>query len=129
MALSAMGVIIAQMSRIQHAVHPHRKHDFKYLVLGVPQASVCQLLATLVIVVAALRFFKHERAIKRGQAHVGGWDLMLIAGVLLAVRTEAIDLQQLELRQSASCCVFLRHLLRGFGRGFWLRHNPTRRSR
>ena len=87
MGLSAMGVVIAQMSRIQHVIRPDpRKHLLKNYVLGVPQAVICHLLAIFVIVVAALRFFKHERAITQGRAHVGGWELMVTAGLILAVR-------------------------------------------
>lgn len=92
MSLSATGVVIAQMSRIQQAVHPAREHEIKYYVLGVPQAVTCQLLAMFIIFVGACRFFKHESAIKRGQAHVGGWEVLLTAGLILAVRRKAIDL-------------------------------------
>jgi uncharacterized membrane protein YidH (DUF202 family) len=87
MGLSVTGIVIAQMSQIQRAVHPGpRKHDFKFYILGVPQAAVCQLLAISIVVIAAFRFFKHERAIKNGQAHVGGWELLMAGGMVLLVR-------------------------------------------
>ncbi len=112
MGLSAMGVVIAQMSRIQHAVHPEpRKHPLKYYVLGVPQAAICQLLAIFVIVVAAIRFFKHERAIKQGRAHVGGWELMVTAGLILLVRRAILRLYS-RLNRTAPTRVLPPHLLR-----------------
>jgi uncharacterized membrane protein YidH (DUF202 family) len=90
MTLSAMGILIAQMSRIQHILHqdePPRKHEFKYAILGVPQAAVCQCLAAVVIVVAAFRFFKQEAAIEEGRIWTGGWEVNLIVGAILVVST------------------------------------------
>jgi uncharacterized membrane protein YidH (DUF202 family) len=92
MSLSATGVVIAQMSKIQHAIHPDRKHEIKYYVLGVPQAAVCQLLAMVIIVIGACRFFKQEHAIKRGQAHSGGWEVLMTAGLILAVRWRTMEI-------------------------------------
>ena len=80
-----MGVVIAQMSRIQRTVHPIREHEIKYYVLGVPQAAICQVIAIIVMAVAVFRFFKHERAIKRGKAHVGGWDLLFTGALIMLV--------------------------------------------
>ena len=88
MGLSATGVLIAQMHRIQVSVHPNREHQIRNYILGAPQAAICQGLAILIIVIAAARFFKHERAIKNGEAHVGGWELMIAGGIVFAVRPE-----------------------------------------
>jgi uncharacterized membrane protein YidH (DUF202 family) len=88
MTLSAMAILIAQISRIQHILHrdePPRKHDFKYAILGVPQAAVCQALAILVIILAAIRFFKQEAAIEEGRVWTGGWEVNVIAGLILVV--------------------------------------------
>ena len=71
-SFSAMGVVIAQMSRIQHTVHPERKHEFKYKVLGIPQAAVCQGIAIAVVFVGAYRFFKQEYAMLHGHARING---------------------------------------------------------
>ena len=112
MGISAMGVVIAQMSQIQHVIHPDpRLHPLKNYVLGVPQAAICHLLAIFVIVVAALRFFKHERAIKQGRAHVGGWELMVTAGLILLVRRAFLELCP-RLRWTAPTRVLPHHLLR-----------------
>lgn len=67
-----MGVVIAQMSKIQHTVHPERKHEIKYNVLGTPQAAVCQCIAVAIILVGAYRFFKQQDAMLHGAARIHG---------------------------------------------------------
>lgn len=80
-----MGLLIAQMSRIQHAVHPEREHDFKYNVLGIPQAALCQVMAVIIVCVGAYRFFKQEQVMLDGGARIKGWDLYAVIGLVLSV--------------------------------------------
>ena len=86
MSLSTTGVVLAQMSQIQRAVHPSREREFKYFVLGAPQACICQAAAIVVLLMGFIRFWKQERAMLNGFVRVSGWELWVAFGLLLLVR-------------------------------------------
>lgn len=102
MSLSSTGVIIAQMSQVQRAVHPDRERQWKYYILGVPQGCICQGVAILFVVIGALRFFRSEQALLRGRARTNGWDLWLAVCLLFVV-----GIRHLQISHSAHCCRFL----------------------
>ena len=77
LALSMMSVVIAQLSRLEHAQNPDRV--FGYFTLSIPSACVCIGAAIFVMLVAACRFWRQQNAILRGKVHAGGWEMNAIS--------------------------------------------------
>ncbi|EXJ88374.1 hypothetical protein A1O1_05304 [Capronia coronata CBS 617.96] len=82
--MAILGVVIAQMSRIQHYLHPNQENSLRYFVLGKPQACLCQGFACLFLLVGAYRFLRQQNAMNHGFAIVGGWEVPLV-GVLVGL--------------------------------------------
>ena len=84
MALTIVGVIIAQLFRLQHTEHPDKTVGF--FVLGTPLAAVCIGGSMLIMALGAYRFWRQQNAMLRGKVHAGGWDINAVGGVVLLVR-------------------------------------------
>lgn len=78
-----LGVIIAQLFRLQNTNNPHPTVGF--FVTGIPMASVCILGAILVLLAGAYRFWRQQNAILRGKVHAGGWETIAIGIMVLIV--------------------------------------------
>ncbi|KAH8813202.1 hypothetical protein F5884DRAFT_328227 [Xylogone sp. PMI_703] len=86
LALSMMGVTLAQLFRLQH--NPQPNTDFGYYVLGRPLSVICQCLAIYVLLVGAYRTWRLQNALVRGKALAGGFEVVIIAvGVFLILLT------------------------------------------
>ncbi|KAF2442177.1 hypothetical protein P171DRAFT_523047 [Karstenula rhodostoma CBS 690.94] len=83
LALAITGVITAQLFRLQHTATPNPRIGF--FVLGVPLAAAFIALGMLVLVVGAVRFWRQQRALVRGRVWAGGWEIVGVMGVSLAI--------------------------------------------
>ncbi|KAK7540788.1 uncharacterized protein J3D65DRAFT_253531 [Phyllosticta citribraziliensis] len=75
-ALSMTGVILAQLFRLQHSLHPDAHLGF--YVLGIPLASTFIACAIAVALLGAFRFWRQQSAIVRGKVLAGGWEVLVI---------------------------------------------------
>lgn len=75
-ALSMIGVLIAQLYRLQHA--PETDPLFGYFVLSRPLACIFQCAAGSMILLGAFRFWRQQNAMARGKVHAGGWEVLTI---------------------------------------------------
>jgi uncharacterized membrane protein YidH (DUF202 family) len=82
-ALAMMGVITAQLFRLQHSVNPNPSLGF--FVLGIPLAVIFIGTAIVVLLLGAFRFWKQQNALARGKIHVGGWEINTIMGLTIVV--------------------------------------------
>lgn len=73
---SMIGVILAQLFRLQH--NPTPNPTFGYYTLGTPLAATFIAFGILVLLIGAVRFWKCQNALVRGKAVVGGWELLVI---------------------------------------------------
>ena len=79
LALSMLGVIIAQLFRLQKS--PNHSDTFGYYVSGIPLAA-CFISASIVIVlIGAVRFWRQQNAMTRGKVWAGGWEVLVTMGV------------------------------------------------
>lgn len=84
LALSVLGVLIAQLYRLQHAPSPDPV--FGYYVLGKPIAAILQASALIIVLVGAHRFWRQQSSMARGTVIVGGWELYLTGSYTVLVR-------------------------------------------
>ncbi|EXJ53590.1 uncharacterized protein A1O5_13157 [Cladophialophora psammophila CBS 110553] len=78
-AFAMVGVIIAQFFRLNHSLEPNPHLGF--FLVGVPLSCVCHASAILISGLGALRFIRYQKAMARGDALSGGWEMTCI-GVL-----------------------------------------------
>lgn len=71
-----LGVIIAQLLRLQRSENPDPKLGF--FVSGVPLASICIIAAVIVLLGGTFRFWRQQNAILRGKVYAGGWEIAII---------------------------------------------------
>lgn len=83
LALSMIGVLIAQLYRLQHSPTPSQ--IFGYFLLSKPLACIFQGAALYMACVGACRFFRQQSAMALGKVHAGGWELALSASFVLLV--------------------------------------------
>ncbi|TGO16024.1 hypothetical protein BTUL_0033g00620 [Botrytis tulipae] len=76
LALSMLGVSIAQLFRLQHSPTPNPLIGF--FVLGKPLACICQGAAITTLLVGSIRSWRHQNAIVRGKALSGGFEVIII---------------------------------------------------
>jgi uncharacterized membrane protein YidH (DUF202 family) len=88
LALAIIGVIVAQLYRLQHAPHPDPK--FGYYVLSKPIACIFHVSAACVALLGSLRFFRQQNAMAAGKVRAGGWEVMIIGSYVLLVSNEAV---------------------------------------
>ncbi len=82
LSLSFLGVIIAQLFRLEHTINPDPIISF--YAAGVPLASVCNAAALVVSLLGAYRFWRQQNALTRGKIQAGGWDLLAV-GILITL--------------------------------------------
>ena len=83
LALSMIGVIIAQLFRLQSNKLPSREvGDF---VVGVPLALCFIGGSIVVILLGAVRFWRQQTAMARGKVWAGGWEILGIMGTVILV--------------------------------------------
>jgi uncharacterized membrane protein YidH (DUF202 family) len=83
--MSLLGIVIAQVSRIQRLLEPDSRSPTQNYVLGKAQASICQLAAILILSVGSWRFFRHQREITTGQSKYCLWGIYLVGTVVMIV--------------------------------------------
>jgi len=76
LALSSLGVAIAQLFRLQHTATPNPV--FGFYTLGKPLACICQGAAIYCLGLGAYRSWRLQNAIIRGKAISGGFELVLL---------------------------------------------------
>ncbi|ESZ91434.1 hypothetical protein SBOR_8181 [Sclerotinia borealis F-4128] len=76
LALSMLGVSIAQLFRLQHSPTPNPLIGF--FVLGKPLACICQVAAITTLLIGIIRSWRHQNAIVRGKALSGGFEVIFI---------------------------------------------------
>jgi uncharacterized membrane protein YidH (DUF202 family) len=83
LALSMIGVTVAQLFRLQHTPSPNT--IFGFYVLGKPLACICQGSAIYSLLLGAYRSWRHQHAMVRGKAIAGGLEVFLLGVGVLAV--------------------------------------------
>jgi uncharacterized membrane protein YidH (DUF202 family) len=89
LVLSMLGVLIAQLYRLQHSPSPGV--IFGYYVLSLPLSILFQCAAILVLGLGCIRFYRQQAAMARGKVHAGGWDLFTLMGSAFMVSASAIQ--------------------------------------
>jgi hypothetical protein len=86
MALSMLGVVVAQLFTLQHTSTPDPV--FGFFVLGKPLACICQGYAMFVMAVGGYRCWRLQHAMVNGKAIAGGWEIVsLLIGMTLVCGT------------------------------------------
>ena len=78
-----LGVIIAQLYRLQHSPSPDR--TLGYYVLSKPISCIFHASAICVAVLGSVRFFRQQHAMAIGRIQAGGFELMIIGVYVLLV--------------------------------------------
>lgn len=78
--LANIGVIVAQLFALEAS-----DTGFGYSSIGKPMAAVCFATAIMIIIQGALRAWRYQRALIRGKALSGGFELMTISTLTLTV--------------------------------------------
>ena len=82
--LSMMGIITAQLYRLEHSPEPSKV--FGYYVLSKPLAAIFQTSALFMILLGGIRFWRQQSAMAIGKVYAGGWEINVIAiGMLLVI--------------------------------------------
>lgn len=74
------GITIAQLFRLQRSPNPDPV--FGFYVVGLPLSITFISMAVLVLLLGAIRFWRLQRGLLAGKAHAGGWELILIMGLI-----------------------------------------------
>lgn len=82
-SLAIIGIIIAQLFRLQHSPVPR---PFGFYNLGVPLATICHGAALLMVLVGAQRFRSQQNAMLNGRTRAGGWEPLFVGGLVMMVR-------------------------------------------
>ncbi|KIW17615.1 hypothetical protein PV08_04810 [Exophiala spinifera] len=77
-----LGVVIAQVMRLQHSLTPNPV--LGYFAVSIPLSSACHASAIVVSVLGAIRFFQYQKEMARGYAVSGGWEIKTV-GTLAAM--------------------------------------------
>lgn len=77
------GITIAQLFRLQRSPNPDPV--FGFYVVGLPLSITFISMAVLVLLLGAIRFWRLQRGLLAGKAHAGGWELILIMGLISLV--------------------------------------------
>jgi len=86
-AFSMLGVIIAQLFRLNTAPLPGGR--IGYYRIGVPLAAAFISSAIAVLLLGAIRFWRQQAAMTKGKIHVGGWEMLLIMAISVLVSWNA----------------------------------------
>lgn len=102
MALSMVGVTIAQLFRLQS--EPLPGGALGYYAIGVPLGAAFILSAIVVVSLGAVRYLRQQRAMTRGKVHAGGWEVISVMGIALLVSFRFVVLVNNVLMVIALCC-------------------------
>ena len=83
LALAMLGVVIAQLYRLQHSESPDP--TFGYFVLSKPISCIFHVSAICVAILGSVRFFRQQHAMAIGKIEAGGWEIMIIGVYVLLV--------------------------------------------
>src|SRR5690349_10547608 len=67
------GVLIAQLFRLQSTTADHAR--LSYYTVGIPLAVTCHVIAILIALMGAHRFWRQQSAVAHGKVKAGGWQL------------------------------------------------------
>lgn len=98
LALAMLGVIIAQLYRLQHSPHPDPTLGF--FVLSKPISCIFHASAICVALLGSVRFFRQQHAMAIGSVHVGGWEILVIGVYVLLVSGKKHILDTLYVREA-----------------------------
>lgn len=80
--IAMQGVLVAQLFRLQR---PSRTVDrLSFHEVGIPLSVTCHVVAVVVALIGAFRFWRQQNAIIRGKVYAGGWELNSV-GILLFI--------------------------------------------
>lgn len=77
------GVVIAQLFYLQRSPNPNLTYGF--YVIGRPLSATFISMAIVVMLVGTIRFWRVQRALLRGKALMGGWEVLLVMGLCALV--------------------------------------------
>jgi uncharacterized membrane protein YidH (DUF202 family) len=83
LVFSMLGVLIAQLYRLQHSPSPGVV--FGYYLLSLPLSILFQCAAVLILLLGCIRFYRQQAAMARGKVRAGGWDLYTLMGCVFMV--------------------------------------------
>ncbi|KAF7128677.1 hypothetical protein CNMCM5793_003528 [Aspergillus hiratsukae] len=86
--VAMQGVFIAQLFRLQRSTADHA--PLGYYRVGIPLALSCHVVAILVALMGAHRFWRQQSAVAHGKVYAGGWELNWI-GILIGLTTFWLD--------------------------------------
>lgn len=78
-----LGVIVAQLYRLQHSPSPDP--TFGYFVLATPLSCILHVSAACVTLLGCVRFFRQQHAMAIGKIRAGGLEIMIIGVYVLLV--------------------------------------------
>ncbi|GIC92779.1 DUF202 domain-containing protein [Aspergillus udagawae] len=90
--VAMQGVLIAQLFRLQSTTADHAR--LSYYTVGIPLAVTCHVIAILIALMGAHRFWRQQSAVAHGKVKAGGWQLNWI-GILIGLVGESGDLHTL----------------------------------
>lgn len=85
MVLAMLATATAQLTVINHAPSP--SPSFGFYVIGKPLAAALAACALINSIVGGLRWWRLQQGLLRGVAISGGREVLLIAGIIGAVRS------------------------------------------
>jgi uncharacterized membrane protein YidH (DUF202 family) len=83
LALAMLGVIVAQLYRLQHSPTPDK--TFGFYVLSKPISCIFHVSAICVALLGSVRFFRQQHAMAIGRTQAGGWEVLIIGVYVLLV--------------------------------------------
>ena len=72
-ALSMMGIVVAQFCRLEHSLNP--SEVFGFFILSKPLAATLQSAALSVTLTGCFRFWRQQSAMAIGKVYAGGWEV------------------------------------------------------
>lgn len=88
-ALSILGIIVAQLYRLQHVAQPNAA--FGYFLLSKPIASIFQCAAMLMSIIGGVRFLRQQHKMSVGRVLAGGVEIYMIIGLVFLVSISRHD--------------------------------------
>lgn len=83
-----LGALTTQILTLQ-GTHPPVA-QLNLFVLGVPLGTMCHAAALISILIGGLRFVRNQRAIVAGRICAGGWEFLVMGGLIGLVRSQQI---------------------------------------
>ncbi|KAJ5486482.1 hypothetical protein N7530_000782 [Penicillium desertorum] len=83
--IAMQGVFVAQLFRLQRPPEKANRLRLSFYEVGIPLSVACHIVAVIVALIGAVRFFRQQDAIVRGKVHAGGWELNSVGFLLFLV--------------------------------------------